>query len=194
MADDTKTEAPIAAEPVKPARRPHVAKAEPAVASPSGASTRSPVAGDVLLDVLGSDSIPPHAQAPVVMSIAGHPDLALFPGINRVSGAAWSVYVKHPGIVSRLPPADDVVDPPELAGDIVPISSLPRRADALVELIGRTYSLAGLAVLEEAERAVSGESMRGIVSAALVKQRAVMAKRAKPVKVEAPVVPRRRSR
>jgi hypothetical protein len=188
MADDTKTDAPIAAEPVKPAAR---RRSEPAIAPAIEVPAAMAV---VLLDVLGPVSIPAHAQSPVVMSSAGNPDLALFPGINRVSADTWSVYIKHPGIMARLPPADDVVDPPELAGDIIPISDLPRRADALVELIGRTFSLAGLAVLEEAERAVSGDSMRGIVAAALVKQRAVMTKRSKPVKVEAPAKPRRRSR
>jgi hypothetical protein len=187
MADDTKQDVP-SFDPPKSVRR----RIEST--TPSGKVTISigEVSAWVLLDIVGPDAIPPHAQATIVMSIPGHVDLVLFPGFNRVIAQTWTAYESHPGVTVRLPAAADVEDPDPLAGDIVPLAEMPRRATVLVELIGRTYSSAGLDAIEESEMAATGKNPRGIVVTALTKQRAAMAKRSKPVNVEVPVKPKRR--
>ena len=199
MADDTKPEAPAVAEPKPAAKRRPESKPEQAAESPSGVRTLNLAAGEavkaspwVLFDVVGPDDVAPHAQAPIVMSKSGHVDLVLHPGFNRVSAQTWAGYEKHAGVVARLPAPD--ANPGPLAGDILPIAEIPRRAPMLVDLIARTYSVAGLDVLDQFEREVTSGKPRGIVAAALVKQHAVMAKRAKPVKVEAVAKPKRRAR
>lgn len=135
----------------------------------------------VFVDVVGPDDVPARLQAPLVVDLSGSM-FVLFPGINAIDGRTWAAAVSHPGIAARLPAADDVAEPGPLAGDIRVLAELPRRAEKLVELIGRTYLSSGLDALEKSER--DAGPMRGVVAEALAKQRAVMAKRAKPVKVE----------
>jgi hypothetical protein len=144
----------------------------------------------IFVDVVGPDDVPAHLQAPLAVTVAGSL-LVLRPGLNPVPAPVWSAALGHAGVKERLPAPDSVEEPGPLAGDIRVLPAMPTSAAALVELAGRTFSLAGLEYIEQAELSVR-DPMSGIVAAALTKQHAIMAKRAKPVKVEPARKPRRK--
>lgn len=153
--DDGVNDKPVDA---KPAKR--TAK------STAGSSRRAP---DVVLVAYRGDA--PHAVG------SGKDLLILRPGLNEIDGRTWSSHAGHPGIAARLPSESKDDDPGPLAGSIVVLPGVPRRGDALFDLIARTVSLEGLAAIESAESALYGDTPRATVMGALAKARRLLAKR-----------------
>ena len=139
--------------------------------APAMAST-SP--STVLIDYI--PTVPAHAAAPVVAMIDGCPPLMLSAGINPVDADAWVFYREHAGIAAMMT---------GLAGPIVENVTVPRDYEPLLEVIGRTWSAAGLDAIEAAEIDFMGgkaRKPRKFAAEALKQQRARVAKRTKAVR------------
>jgi len=116
-----------------------------------------------------ADGDRPPAHQCGTLGISGSP-VQLWPGLNPVDKADWDRTAKHKIVAKMIK-----------AGDIVGGVEIPRRQADRCALASRTYSLAGLALIEAAETQRGGPN-RSAVTTAIARQKGRIAKRT-PAKV-----------